>query len=622
MPPPGSSVEELQNIWFDTSRPAAERAAAAEEVWNRTGARLAEPKPKAAPPPLGMSLVSANRTPVAPAVNTLPAPADPGTEQIAPAMPIEEFVAAQGGSTVSPIPKATPGQIAPLAGPAGPAVAVNAPMPQPGDVPASAKIRQGITVDESGRPMAPQMPAGGWRQPTASRDAGAPSWLTSAVTQDFAETEPSRDEQIVGEVDPSAARDLRLDRYAGEAAAQARDFKLFPSTVTPQEAGELRDIAERQAQNVADTFEAQEYARQAVQRAAKAAQDKQDAIDAENILREKERNQQLANMEQSYREMADENFKEPIDSERSWNRKSTGEKIMAGIGIFLGTLGSAITKQPNIAWEMLQKQADRDIEAQKANKALMGNRIAAEGSLIDMARQRFSSEAAVDAAARATAYARIQGEIARFAESAKTPERKAALDGLMLEADKARLGQEQALRLTLQSDQYKRDVALAQKRAAGAPLTPQQQLDRLLKIRRTQVGIKNAEAELAGGGAPGFGLTESQAGEQLLTIAQKEAAIRRMEDLHNQLKESSKVGDAFQRESIKQQAVDTWAILEGKRQMTKEEQEGGAKALFAGASAVDTFSKYIEGQKREIERQRRKIGSLPVAKKGKRAESD
>ena len=56
-----------------------------------------------------------------------------------------------------------------------------------------------------------------------------------------------------------------------------------------------------------------------------------------------------------------------IDTNRFWNSKSTGEKIMAGIGIVLAGMGSGLTGQPNAAIQVIQNAIDNDIKSQKLN---------------------------------------------------------------------------------------------------------------------------------------------------------------------------------------------------------------------------------------------------------------
>lgn len=55
-----------------------------------------------------------------------------------------------------------------------------------------------------------------------------------------------------------------------------------------------------------------------------------------------------------------------IDPKHYQENMSTGQKIATGIGLLFGGMGSATTGQPNLAFEMLNKQIDRDIEGQKS----------------------------------------------------------------------------------------------------------------------------------------------------------------------------------------------------------------------------------------------------------------
>ena len=48
----------------------------------------------------------------------------------------------------------------------------------------------------------------------------------------------------------------------------------------------------------------------------------------------------------------------------------------------------------------------------------------------------------------------------------------------------------------------------------------------------------------------------------------------------------------------------------------------GAPNTGVDSSGADTLKKYIEGQKREIARQRRNLGSLPVRGKGAKPDAD
>lgn len=56
-----------------------------------------------------------------------------------------------------------------------------------------------------------------------------------------------------------------------------------------------------------------------------------------------------------------------IDPNRMWHNKSTGAKVGSIIGMLLSGVGSGLSGQRNMAMDVLNKQIDNDIDAQKAN---------------------------------------------------------------------------------------------------------------------------------------------------------------------------------------------------------------------------------------------------------------
>lgn len=76
-----------------------------------------------------------------------------------------------------------------------------------------------------------------------------------------------------------------------------------------------------------------------------------------------------------------------IDPKKYVNNMSTGSKIASIIGIALGGGSSAITGQPNLAYNTLQANIGRDIDAQKANMSksqnMLANNLAQFGNLRD-----------------------------------------------------------------------------------------------------------------------------------------------------------------------------------------------------------------------------------------------
>lgn len=93
-----------------------------------------------------------------------------------------------------------------------------------------------------------------------------------------------------------------------------------------------------------------------------------------------------------------------IDPNRVWNNASTGNKVIAGIGVLLSGIGSGLSGQPNMAMKVINDTIDRDIEGQKAN---MGK----TATLLEANYRRFGNMQAAEAATRATLLGTAQAQI-------------------------------------------------------------------------------------------------------------------------------------------------------------------------------------------------------------------
>jgi hypothetical protein len=62
---------------------------------------------------------------------------------------------------------------------------------------------------------------------------------------------------------------------------------------------------------------------------------------------------------------------QPIDPDRYWKNKGTGQKVLAGIAVFLSGLGSGLQGRAgqNQAFDYIQSQVDKDIQLQKESAA-------------------------------------------------------------------------------------------------------------------------------------------------------------------------------------------------------------------------------------------------------------
>lgn len=387
-----------------------------------------------------------------------------------------------------------------------------APAAEPVPAPGAITLPETTVAPRAGLPGTVPGPGGGVPGP-GRPTAGPAPWLRNAVspTGDLRGA-PTESDQFQADFDQAMADqgfapEGGTPRTAEEIAAAAKgDPGLRPHTPgvpeTPDEAIAANEIADEQFKAATGQAEAGEQATQDVLAKHKEQLDQQAEIDAENAKRQADRFADLEKAETSYRSLADAVQNEPIDSARLWNNKTTGEKVLSKLAIFLGTLGSGLAGTPNVVWESMQADIDRDIDAQKSNKALQQSRLAAEGTLFGMAKDRFQDEAMADASMREAAYGRMARELEHFEQTARTPERKQAIAGLRAVAEEKYMAAQQARRMrtdayVLEQERLRR-AAMARPDPLAAEVKRSGQKRQILE--NTAAGAK-AGREIEGGGA-------------------------------------------------------------------------------------------------------------------------
>ncbi len=102
-----------------------------------------------------------------------------------------------------------------------------------------------------------------------------------------------------------------------------------------------------------------------------------------------------------------------LDPDRYWNNKSTGSKILAGIGLALSGIGSGLTKQPNLAFQAVNDAINRDIESQKNDQSRDLN-------LWKMNRQSLGSDLEANLATQNQLYTGLKYKLAQAGANAAT----------------------------------------------------------------------------------------------------------------------------------------------------------------------------------------------------------
>lgn len=149
-------------------------------------------------------------------------------------------------------------------------------------------------------------------------------------------------------------------------------------------------------------------------------------------------------------------YSKQIDPRRLWASKSTGEKISASIGLILGGMGAGLTRGPNQVLELLNKQIDRDIDAQRSdleNKRGLYNEYIRNGVAEDQAYQLAKADALdVAAAELARASQGFAGEKAKIAAKTQVAEVRKSADLYRLSAEQQRVSAAQGWKQIEQMD--------------------------------------------------------------------------------------------------------------------------------------------------------------------------
>lgn len=124
---------------------------------------------------------------------------------------------------------------------------------------------------------------------------------------------------------------------------------------------------------------------------------------------------------------ADYAINKEIDPRRIWNNASTGDKIIAGIGILLSGIGQGLQARaginaPNLALQTINNAIDRDIDAQKENRNARGNVVTQQQGIYADMQRRFGDDQQAESAARAVLLGNAQIQLQTIASQYKAPQ--------------------------------------------------------------------------------------------------------------------------------------------------------------------------------------------------------
>jgi hypothetical protein len=101
-----------------------------------------------------------------------------------------------------------------------------------------------------------------------------------------------------------------------------------------------------------------------------------------------------------------------VDANRLWHDSSTGQKVAAGIGIILGSVGQVMSKgNTNVALDAINRVIDNDIAAQKFNIQKMGEGVNMQGNKIAALRAQLGDERLADLAYKEAALDNVKTQL-------------------------------------------------------------------------------------------------------------------------------------------------------------------------------------------------------------------
>jgi len=211
-----------------------------------------------------------------------------------------------------------------------------------------------------------------------------------------------------------------LGQQAGDPGAVSRQSANIQANTAAlasrsADVDELRQAAERERDAVSELgiIEADKSARQA-----KLLEDEQERLQ-ERTLHQEMVQAQHENELAGAQDVIDKRTKElegfELDSNRLWNKATTGQKVMRSIALVLGALGAGLAKTPNFALQIIQKQIDNDILAQKVDYAKKVKLQQEAKSVYASLMNEFQDAKKADAAIEATYAKVLQGKVQQLA---------------------------------------------------------------------------------------------------------------------------------------------------------------------------------------------------------------
>lgn len=194
-----------------------------------------------------------------------------------------------------------------------------------------------------------------------------------------------------------------------------------------------------------------------------------------------------ARFDSELQQMQQDIMHQKIDPHRLWNDASTGQKAAAGIGVMLAGIGAGLAGGPNQAIQMIDKMAERDIQAQKME-------LGKKNTLYSMNMQRFNNENAAYMATKIQMADAYKAQMAAAAAKANSKVAMANAQMAMGQIDQGML----PMKMELKKWEMGQDLLYgsggasnqAQAQRSAEMVLPKEDKERLIYVPGAKGGVK------------------------------------------------------------------------------------------------------------------------------------
>lgn len=263
---------------------------------------------------------------------------------------------------------------------------------------------------------------------------GMPRETQEPTPQENAEVVPAIAKTGESEIVPVS--DLAIDQ------APMQTQEPFPAQASPFQSS--IDAYDKMADSYQASSDAARNAGMAEANAISKTQNTLAAQQAENQKSELDRQQKMEKAEADYKQEVDAYNRLTVDPKRFakefWGNASTGQKIVAGIGLIFGGLGN----QGNRSVKVFENAINKDIDAQKANLDRAGVALGQKKGVLASMRDRFGDERTAEIAARRAMFESAELDLKRIGSLYKGADAQANMMRALaeIEAKKAELTQQ------------------------------------------------------------------------------------------------------------------------------------------------------------------------------------